>query len=130
MSECPSSPLSFLSHQVIYRDVRVLFKARKNRDGWFGSNQLLTQVDKVVDIFEGLTKGNAQGLFLFDNAPSHQKCTLDVISAWHMPKSAFLFLSPLTHLTQRLITPPRRSKGKLDTLRRWDTHAQWQTSNW
>jgi len=88
------------------------------------------QVDKVVDIFEGLTKGNAQGLFLFDNVPSHQKCTLNVISAWHMPKSAFLFLSPLTHLTQRLITPPRRSKGKLDTLRRWDTHAQWQTSNW
>jgi len=115
-SECLSSPLSFLSHQVIHRDVRVLFKAGKNHDGWFGSNQLLMQVDKVVDIFEGLTKGNAQGLFLFDNMPSHQKHALNAISAWHMPKSAFLFLSPLTHLTQRLTTPLHRSKGKLDAL--------------
>jgi len=73
MSECPSSPLGFPSHQIIHRHTRVLFKAGKNRDGWFGSDQLLTQVDQVVDVFEGLTRGNAQGLFLFDNAPSHQK---------------------------------------------------------
>src|SRR5882757_4762919 len=95
MSECPSSPLGFPSHQIIHRHARVLFKAGKNRDGWFGSDQLLTQVDQVVDVFEGLTRGNAQGLFLFDNAPSHQKRAPDAISAWKMPKRAFLFLFPL-----------------------------------
>jgi len=103
--------------------MHVLFKAGKNRDGWFGSNQLLMQVDKAVDIFEGLTKGNAQGLFLFDNVPSYQKHALDTISAQHMPKSVFLFLSPLTQLTQRSITPLCKSKGKLDALQQWGTHA-------
>jgi len=62
-----------LSYQVICRDAHVLFKAGKNRDGWFGSSELLVQVDDAVDIFEGLTKGNAQGLFLFNNVSSHQK---------------------------------------------------------
>lgn len=110
------SPLRFLSHQVIHRDARVLFKAGKNRDGWFGSDQLLAQVDNAVDIFEGLTKGNAQGLFLFDNAPSHQKRAPDAISARHMPKSALLFLFPLTHLlTWRSIahTQIQRQTGRL-----------------
>jgi len=55
------------------RDMQILFKAGKNREGWFGSNELITQVNHAIDIFKGLTKGNAQGLFLFDNAPSHQK---------------------------------------------------------
>jgi hypothetical protein len=36
-------------------------------------DDLLRQVDKAIDIFECHTKGYAQGLFLFDNAPSHQK---------------------------------------------------------
>jgi hypothetical protein len=48
-------------------------KAGKNCDGYFDADDLLRQVDNAIDIFEGLTKGWAQGLFLFDNAPSHQK---------------------------------------------------------
>ena len=70
------------------REARIIFKARKNRNGWFGSEHLIVQVDKAIDIFEGLTKGNAQGLFLFDNAPSHQKCAPDAISARKMVKGA------------------------------------------
>ena len=68
------------------RDARVLFKAGKNRDGWFSSEDLLAQVDRAIDVFEGLTKGYAQGLFLFDNAPSHQKRAPDAISARKMVK--------------------------------------------
>ncbi|KIJ33000.1 hypothetical protein M422DRAFT_265188 [Sphaerobolus stellatus SS14] len=53
-------------------EARILFKAGKNRDGYFTSEELLAQVDKAIDIFEGKTQGCAIGLFLFDNAPSHQ----------------------------------------------------------
>jgi hypothetical protein len=48
----------------------------------------------------------AQGLFIFDNVPSHQKCAPDAISARHMVKgaSAFsvLYSCPivLTYLTE------------------------------
>ncbi|KAI0309113.1 hypothetical protein OF83DRAFT_1180000 [Amylostereum chailletii] len=54
-----------------WRDARVVFKAGKNREGWFSAEDLLAQVDRAIDVFEGKTKGFAQGLFLFDNAPSH-----------------------------------------------------------
>ena len=73
------------------RDARILFKAGKNREGWFGSNELIAQVNHTIDIFEGLTKGNAQGLFLFDNAPSHQKRGSDALSARKMCKSELSF---------------------------------------
>ena len=74
---------------MAYSDARILFKAGKNHEGWFGSEQLLAQVDHTIDIFNRLTKGNAQGLFLFDNAPSHQKRAPDAPSAWKMCKSEF-----------------------------------------
>ncbi|TEB25675.1 hypothetical protein FA13DRAFT_1756509 [Coprinellus micaceus] len=67
-------------------DPRIFFKAGKNRDGYFVSDDLLRQVDRAIDAFEGNTKGRAQGLFLFDNAPSHQKRAPDALSARYMPK--------------------------------------------
>jgi hypothetical protein len=94
MSESPSFFLTyyltfFISHIfIINREARIVFKAGKNRDGWFDTDNLLNQVEHAIDIFEGLTKGWAQGLFLFDNAPSHQKCAPDAISARKMVKGA------------------------------------------
>ena len=58
-----------------YSEAHTFFKPGKNRDGWFLAKELLTQLDTAIDIFEGLTKGWAHGLFLFDNALSHQKHT-------------------------------------------------------
>ncbi|KAF8967562.1 hypothetical protein BDZ97DRAFT_1903395 [Flammula alnicola] len=52
---------------------RIIFKAGKTRDGWFPSEDLLAQVDMAINVFEGWTNGFATGLFLFNNAPSHQK---------------------------------------------------------
>ncbi len=49
------------------------------------------QVDNAIDIFEGCCKGCAQGLFLFDNALSHQKRAQDTISAQNMVKGALAF---------------------------------------
>ncbi|KIJ31064.1 hypothetical protein M422DRAFT_90429, partial [Sphaerobolus stellatus SS14] len=69
------------------REARIIFKAGKNRDGYFASEDLLKQVDKAIDIFEGKTKGRAIGLFLFDNAPSHQRRAPDALSARKMPKN-------------------------------------------
>jgi hypothetical protein len=71
------------------REARIIFKPGINRDGYFTADDLLRQVDYAIDIFEGKTKGNSQGLFLFDNAPSHQKRAADALSARKMPKGIF-----------------------------------------
>ena len=98
----PSSLLSIISPIFTsIREARIIFKAGKNWDGWFNADSLLIQVDKAIDIFKGLTRGWAQGLFLFDNAPSHQKCAPNAISAWNMVKGVCLF--PTTYQWQ---SPP------------------------
>ena len=72
-----------------FREARVIFKPGINRDGYFTSENLLDQVDSAIDIFEGKAEGKAQGLFLFDNAPSHQKRAANALSARKMPKGTF-----------------------------------------
>jgi hypothetical protein len=69
------------------QEARLLFRAGKNRDGWFSSDDLLIQVDRAIDIFEAKTNGFAVALFLFDNAPSHQKRAADALSARKMVKN-------------------------------------------
>ena len=66
-------------------------------------DHLLAQVNHAIDIFNGLTNGghDAQALFIFDNAPSHQKRANDAISAQRMVKGALfspsLNLSSFSH---------------------------------
>ena len=48
---------------------------------------MLKQVEHAIDIFEPKTNGVATGLFLFDNAPSHQKRAADKLSACRKPKA-------------------------------------------
>jgi hypothetical protein len=52
------------------------------------ADDLIKQVDTAIDIFEGRTNGFATGLWCFDNAPSHQKCADDALSARKMPKNS------------------------------------------
>jgi hypothetical protein len=68
-----------------FSEARILFKAGKARDGYFDSKAFLQQVDHAINIFEERTNGFAVGLFLFDNAPSHQKRADDALSARKMP---------------------------------------------
>ena len=68
------------------REARVVFKAGKTRDGWFSTDDLLKQIEKSIDIFESKTNGFATGLFLFNNAPSHQRRAGDALSARKMLK--------------------------------------------
>ena len=74
-----------------YSEACIFFKPGKNRDGWFLATELLAQLDTAIDIFEGLTKGWAQGLFLFNNALSHQKRTDNALSVRQMVNSVYVF---------------------------------------
>jgi hypothetical protein len=90
-------PLSMRHHFLrTLSEARIVFKPGKNRDGWFSADDLLAQVENAIDVFEGITKGWAQGLFLFDNAPSHQKRADNAISARKMVKGVFI-LGSYTH---------------------------------
>jgi len=71
-------PTSYL-HSI--SEARIVFRAGKNRDGYFDAEDLLKQVGLAVDIFESKTNGTATGLFLFDIVPSHQKHAPDALSA-------------------------------------------------
>ena len=51
-----------------------------SKDGYFNNDHLLDQVDHTITIFEK-KHPNAQGLFLFDNAPSHKKLSDDALNA-------------------------------------------------
>ena len=85
MSE--SHPFSDFERGSPYdREARLFFKAGKARDGWFDNDDLVIKVDKAIDIFEGKMNVFATGLFLFDNALSHQKRAQDALSARKMPK--------------------------------------------
>ena len=68
------------------REARIIFKPGINHNGYFGANEVLKQVDDAIDVFEGKTKGFSQGLFLFYNAPLHQKRAANALLARKMPK--------------------------------------------
>ena len=75
------------------------------------------KVDKAIDIFEGLTNGWAQGLFVFDNAPSHQSDAPDAISAaGNMVKGALLTIHPPPPCCCRRCCPITRSFVPCRTL--------------
>ena len=71
---------------IFHSEARVVFRAGKNHDGYFSADDLLKQVELAIDIFESKTNGTATGLFMFDNAPSHQKRAPDALSSRKMPK--------------------------------------------
>lgn len=80
-------------HSPLHSEARLIFRPGKNRDGWFTADHLLAQVNNAIDIFDGLTHGYAQALFLFDNAPSHQKRADNALSARLMVKGVSCFIS-------------------------------------
>jgi hypothetical protein len=68
------------------REAHILFKAGKNRDGYFDCNDLCSQTELAIELFEDNFPGNATAAFGFDNAPGHQKRADDALSARYMPK--------------------------------------------
>ena len=100
-----------------------MFKPGKNRDGYFDSKELIRQVDRAIEIFEAKANGLAQGLFLFDNAPSHLKRAPDAISARKMVKSEFYY-----YLCCFVLSMSPRSKAPLDARSEGAMHVQWPQS--
>lgn len=70
------------------RSTRILFKAGKNRDGYFSAEDVQAQTHLMLDIFEErFPNGSAIAVLGFDNAPSHQKRAPDALSARKMVKN-------------------------------------------
>ncbi|KAJ7588416.1 hypothetical protein C8J56DRAFT_743054, partial [Mycena floridula] len=86
VSDYLTSEWGRLRNQAGTEAARILFRAGKNREGWFANDNICDQTEHVIDIFEERTNGMAVALFLFDNAPSHQKRSPDALSARKMPK--------------------------------------------
>ena len=97
----------FFLQTFVFREAQIIFKAGRNCDGYFSAKDLFTQVNSAINIFEGLSKGNFNALFLFDNAPSHQKQALDAILAWKTAKGVPPSLFTLYSLTS-IATAPKR----------------------
>ena len=62
-------------------EARLLHETKT--DGYFDSNKFMEQVDHAINVFEKKFP-DAQALFLFDNAPSHRKCSDETLNAEHM----------------------------------------------
>ncbi|KAH9921218.1 uncharacterized protein BXZ73DRAFT_91841 [Epithele typhae] len=64
---------------------RVLFKAGKNRDGYFTHEEILAHATTAMDILEKHFP-EEEHVFIFDNAPTHVKRADDALSARKMSK--------------------------------------------
>ena len=66
-------------------EARVLFKAGKNREGYFTSEDILKQTAKAIDILEKHYP-NEDHVLVYDNATTHLKRADGALSARKMPK--------------------------------------------
>lgn len=62
---------------------RVLFKAGKNREGYFTNEEILEQATKAMDILQRHYP-NEDHILVYDNAPTHLKRPSDALSAKDM----------------------------------------------
>jgi hypothetical protein len=64
----------------------VVFKAGKNREGYFTSNDVIKQAPAAMDILNW-HYSDEDHIFIFDNTTTHLKQADDALSAHHMPNS-------------------------------------------
>jgi hypothetical protein len=81
-------------------------------------------VDKAIDIFQGLTNGHVQALFLFDIEFSYQKHVENVILAQWMVKGAYYIFLIIPALNTSI------TKERLDASQWQPTHALWCCIHW
>jgi hypothetical protein len=65
---------------------RVLFRAGKNREGYFTNENILEQTQKAIDIAKKYYPDD-EHVFVFDNATTHQKRPATAVSASKMTKN-------------------------------------------
>ena len=83
-----------------------MFKPGKNHNGYFDAKELIAKVDCAINIFEDKTNQLAQGLFVFNNTPSHQKHAANAISSKKMVKSVLFFAVSRFYLIDVHAPPP------------------------
>lgn len=81
-----SADFGWLQSKDGKESARVLFKAGKTRDGWFASEQILTQFRRAVAIAKA-AHPEYDHAYVYDNATTHWKRADDALSARHMPKN-------------------------------------------
>lgn len=69
----------FLQHE----GVKARLMLEHQSDGYFNNDMLLNQVDRTINIFESKYP-DAQGIFIFDHAPSHKKQPEDALNVERM----------------------------------------------
>lgn len=69
------------------RSARVLFRAGKNREGYFTYENIISQLTDATDILASDYADDIH-VFILDNAPTHLKRGEDSLSARHMSKFA------------------------------------------
>ena len=94
-------------------EARVILETSKA--GYFNNDMLLKQVKKTVDIFEKVHP-EAQGLFPFNNAPSHRKVADDSLNADRMNvgpggKQAVMRPTVWNGSVQTLVLPDGQAEG-------------------
>ena len=102
----------FQIHPPLHSEAPIFFQPGMSREGWFTANHLLAQVNDAIDIFDRLTCGYAEVLFLFNNAPSHQKQADAALSACLMVKGASIFIY---HICQSYLSPSKSGPKKGQT---------------
>ncbi|KIJ55367.1 hypothetical protein M422DRAFT_151573 [Sphaerobolus stellatus SS14] len=122
VSDFCSPDLGWLKSKDGTREARILFKAGKNRDGYFNCDDLLAQLDLAIELFEDNFPGTAIAAFGFDNAPGHQKCADDALSARHMPKYPKIWLGKSGKCKMR---HGRLPNGQVQALYFPDNHSQY-----
>ncbi|KIJ33510.1 hypothetical protein M422DRAFT_264441 [Sphaerobolus stellatus SS14] len=86
VSDFCSPDLGWLKSKDSTREARILFKAGKNREGYFSNKDICAQTELAIELFEDNFPGTAVTLFAFDNALSHQKRAADGLSSLKMLK--------------------------------------------
>ncbi|KAF8582984.1 hypothetical protein K439DRAFT_1647402 [Ramaria rubella] len=92
VSDFYSPDLGWLKSKDGSCEARILFKAGKNRDGYFDCEDFCKQTELAIELFEDNFPGTAVAAFGFNNAPGHQKRADDALSAHHMPKFQKIWL--------------------------------------
>jgi hypothetical protein len=81
-----SADYGWLSSPDGKEHAQVLFKAGKNREGYFTNEDILAQAEKAMDILQKHYP-NEDHVLVFDNAKTHLKRADDALSARHMRKT-------------------------------------------
>lgn len=85
VAEFCSAEYGFLHSLDGKESTHVLFKAGKERDGYFGNEDIRKQTAVTMEICKKWYP-NEDHIFIFDNAKTHTKRAEDAQSALHMPK--------------------------------------------